>query len=77
MKSTIQARWREGREPGPPARAERDALDGPAEAPVDPPVDHFKCYKAKISKGAGAGQLDTLREDVLCVPSALVAGEKS
>lgn len=27
------------------------SLEGPAVPPVDPPVDHFKCYKAKVSKG--------------------------
>jgi hypothetical protein len=27
------------------------SLEGPAIPPVDPPVDHFKCYKAKVSKG--------------------------
>jgi hypothetical protein len=27
------------------------SLEGTAVPPVDPPVDHFKCYKAKVSKG--------------------------
>ena len=124
------------------------SLKGPAVPPVDPPVDHFKCYKAKVSKGTpkfpkvqvtvadqfdltartfdvkkptklclpvdkngegiqspnallvcysakpakgqakhakrtgvsvanqfGTGQLDTLKEDVLCVPSDLPGAE--
>jgi hypothetical protein len=28
------------------------SLEGPATPPEAPPVDHFKCYKAKVSKGA-------------------------
>ena len=27
------------------------SLEGPAQAPVDPAIDHLKCYKAKVSPG--------------------------